>query len=59
MEYAYALYSPTSPILTPWSLVVDCAEGTIRQFALQRERGAARLKASNVKKVFITHMHGL
>jgi ribonuclease Z len=39
--------------------VVDCAEGTVRQFALQTERGADRLKMAKVSKVFITHMHGL
>ena len=40
-----------------WSLVVDCAEGTLRQFAWQ-PYGAHRLKVSRLTKIFITHMHG-
>jgi ribonuclease Z len=40
-----------------WSLVVDCAEGTLRQFAWQPYR-AHRLKVSRLTKIFITHMHG-
>ncbi|KAI0078567.1 hypothetical protein K474DRAFT_1696943 [Panus rudis PR-1116 ss-1] len=39
--------------------MVDCAEGTVRQFALQPWRfgNPRHLKMSKVKKVFITHMH--
>ncbi|KAH8111177.1 beta-lactamase-like protein [Phellopilus nigrolimitatus] len=38
--------------------LVDCAEGTTRQFALQPERnGQKRLKTSKVTKIFITHLH--
>ncbi|KAG6829665.1 hypothetical protein H0H92_003908 [Tricholoma furcatifolium] len=36
--------------------LVDCAEGTTRQFALQ-DRMQMALKASNVSKIFFTHMH--
>lgn len=39
------------------NLVVDCAEGTTRQFALQPQ-GQRYLKAGKVTKIFITHMHG-
>ncbi|RDB24166.1 Ribonuclease Z [Hypsizygus marmoreus] len=35
--------------------MVDCAEGTIRQFAFQSRQNA--LKPSKVTKIFITHMH--
>lgn len=38
--------------------VVDCAEGTLRQFALQPS-GKAFLKANKVTKLFVTHMHGV
>jgi ribonuclease BN (tRNA processing enzyme) len=39
--------------------VVDCAEGTLRQFALQPYTlNSNFLRPDNVKKVFITHMHG-
>lgn len=39
--------------------VVDCAEGTLRQFQMQpRGHGEPILKASNVTKLFVTHMHG-
>ncbi|KII88763.1 hypothetical protein PLICRDRAFT_110762 [Plicaturopsis crispa FD-325 SS-3] len=37
--------------------MVDCAEGTLRQFALQPRGGARHLKVNSVKKIFITHMH--
>ncbi|EKM82945.1 hypothetical protein AGABI1DRAFT_125422 [Agaricus bisporus var. burnettii JB137-S8] len=38
--------------------MVDCAEGTTRQFALQPHRqNASRLKMSQVSKLFVTHMH--
>ncbi|KAF7777465.1 hypothetical protein Agabi119p4_3537 [Agaricus bisporus var. burnettii] len=38
--------------------MVDCAEGTTRQFALQPNRqNASRLKMSQVSKLFVTHMH--
>ncbi|KAJ8583537.1 hypothetical protein M405DRAFT_690679, partial [Rhizopogon salebrosus TDB-379] len=38
--------------------MVDCAEGTLRQFQTQpRGQGEPVLKASNVAKLFITHMH--
>ncbi len=36
--------------------MVDCAEGTLRQFALQ-PLDAQRLKSTSVEKIFITHMH--
>ena len=38
-------------------LVVDCAEGTSRQFALQPQSGF-RYRPHKVTKIFITHMHG-
>ncbi|OCH86794.1 hypothetical protein OBBRIDRAFT_717417, partial [Obba rivulosa] len=38
--------------------MVDCAEGTVRQFALQPWHDARRLKMNRVDKIFITHMHG-
>lgn len=38
--------------------MVDCAEGTTRQFALQPERDVRkRLKLSRINKIFITHLH--
>ncbi|OSD02216.1 hypothetical protein PYCCODRAFT_1411075 [Trametes coccinea BRFM310] len=40
--------------------MVDCAEGTVRQFALQPYRSNVeqrRLRVSQVNKIFITHMH--
>ncbi|KZP24835.1 hypothetical protein FIBSPDRAFT_856635 [Athelia psychrophila] len=37
--------------------MVDCAEGTLRQFALQPGYGADRIKVSKLSKMFITHMH--
>ncbi|KAI0942742.1 hypothetical protein AcW1_003294 [Taiwanofungus camphoratus] len=37
--------------------MVDCAEGTVRQFALQPFHDARRLKMSKISKIFITHMH--
>ncbi|KAI0357300.1 hypothetical protein OH77DRAFT_1422895, partial [Trametes cingulata] len=41
--------------------MVDCAEGTVRQFALQpfnRNTENRRLRVSQVSKIFVTHMHG-
>ena len=41
------------------STVVDCAEGTVRQFEKQPSRpGQQRLRVGQVSKIFITHMHG-
>ncbi|KAI5119212.1 hypothetical protein M0805_007723 [Coniferiporia weirii] len=39
--------------------LVDCAEGTTRQFALQPERpySPKRLKLAKITKIFITHLH--
>ncbi|KAI0716034.1 beta-lactamase-like protein [Cerioporus squamosus] len=38
--------------------MVDCAEGTVRQFEAQPYRPAhPRLRTSQVSKIFITHMH--
>ncbi|KAJ7715944.1 beta-lactamase-like protein [Mycena maculata] len=37
--------------------MVDCAEGTTRQFAFQPPDTPVRLKAQSVTKIFITHMH--
>ncbi|GJE90621.1 ribonuclease Z [Phanerochaete sordida] len=37
--------------------MVDCAEGTVRQFATQPYHDARRVRISDIKKVFITHMH--
>ncbi len=38
--------------------VIDGAEGTLRQFSLQPSKNAGRtLKVSQVRKIFITHMH--
>lgn len=39
------------------NLVVDCAEGTLRQFAMQG-RNSPGLKPNKVTKIFVTHMHG-
>ncbi|EJD04634.1 uncharacterized protein FOMMEDRAFT_107442 [Fomitiporia mediterranea MF3/22] len=36
--------------------LVDCAEGTTRQFAMQ-PFGPRRLKTSRITKIFITHLH--
>ncbi|KAF8892702.1 beta-lactamase-like protein [Infundibulicybe gibba] len=36
--------------------MVDCAEGTLRQFSLQ-PRGRPFLKVNRLSKIFITHMH--
>src|SRR6266404_121737 len=38
-------------------IVIDGAEGTLRQFALQPEGGRV-LQVSRVNKIFVTHMHG-
>ena len=39
--------------------MVDCAEGTVRQFEKQPYRpGQQRLRIGQVSKIFITHMHG-
>jgi len=40
-----------------FSSVVDCAEGTVRQFAQQPTKGPHRLRINRVDKIFITHMH--
>ncbi|KAJ7349458.1 beta-lactamase-like protein [Mycena albidolilacea] len=37
--------------------MVDCAEGTTRQFAFQPSDTPTWLKANTVNKMFITHMH--
>ncbi|KAJ3770998.1 beta-lactamase-like protein [Lentinula raphanica] len=38
--------------------MVDCAEGTLRQFHLQpSSMDRSKLRVSQVKKIFITHMH--
>ncbi|KAI9508988.1 beta-lactamase-like protein [Russula earlei] len=38
--------------------MIDCAEGTLRQFSLQPQKDTARsLKPSRVNKIFVTHMH--
>ncbi|EMD36644.1 hypothetical protein CERSUDRAFT_94921 [Gelatoporia subvermispora B] len=37
--------------------MVDCAEGTVRQFAMQPWHDGRRLRMSRVNKIFITHMH--
>jgi hypothetical protein len=39
------------------NLVVDGAEGTVRQFSLQPEGGRS-FHVAKVNKIFITHMHG-
>jgi ribonuclease Z len=38
--------------------VVDCAEGTTRQFALQPHHTRPHVRIQKVSKIFITHMHG-
>ena len=38
--------------------VVDCAEGTTRQFALQPHYTKPHVSIQKVSKIFITHMHG-
>ncbi|RPD64308.1 hypothetical protein L227DRAFT_650479 [Lentinus tigrinus ALCF2SS1-6] len=46
------------PLGTGSLWMFDCAEGTVRQFEAQPYRPAhPRLRASQVSKVFITHMH--
>ncbi|KAI0703480.1 beta-lactamase-like protein [Cytidiella melzeri] len=37
--------------------MVDCAEGTVRQFAQQPFTSFQRLRMSDVNRIFITHMH--
>jgi hypothetical protein len=38
--------------------VIDCAEGTLRQFSLQPRRITGKtLKVGSVNKIFVTHMH--
>ncbi|KAI0086020.1 beta-lactamase-like protein [Irpex rosettiformis] len=37
--------------------MVDCAEGTVRQFAQQPLSSTQRLKVNSVNRIFITHMH--
>ncbi|KAF7304747.1 Protein kinase domain-containing protein [Mycena kentingensis (nom. inval.)] len=37
--------------------MVDCAEGTVRQFAFQPENWTFKLRPNAVRKLFITHMH--
>jgi len=39
--------------------VVDCAEGTARQFALQPKYAVPHVKVQKISKIFITHMHGV
>ena len=39
-------------------IVVDCAEGTTRQFQLQPASNKPRLNLNRITKIFITHMHG-
>ena len=39
-------------------IVFDCAEGTVRQYALQPYHDARRVKINDLNKIFITHMHG-
>ncbi|KAI0327438.1 hypothetical protein GY45DRAFT_1327664 [Cubamyces sp. BRFM 1775] len=46
--------------MAAWSTVVDCAEGTVRQFAQQPYgygNPRPRLRLNQVSKIFITHMH--
>ncbi|KAF9476598.1 hypothetical protein BDN70DRAFT_839047 [Pholiota conissans] len=43
---------------TLWSaIVVDCAEGTTRQFAMQPQFTKPFLRINKVSKIFVTHMH--
>ncbi|KZT05689.1 uncharacterized protein LAESUDRAFT_726614 [Laetiporus sulphureus 93-53] len=37
--------------------MVDCAEGTVRQFAQQPWRDYRKVKIMRVNKIFVTHMH--
>lgn len=39
-------------------VVVDCAEGTTRQFQLQPASNKPHLNLNRIAKIFITHMHG-
>ncbi|KAI6038978.1 beta-lactamase-like protein [Pisolithus marmoratus] len=39
------------------SIVVDCAEGTVRQFQTQPRGNESRLRAMKITKLFVTHMH--
>lgn len=39
--------------------MVDCAEGTTRQFALQPQRHSLpRIRINQINRLFVTHMHG-
>lgn len=59
MEYAPKIVHPISLTINLRALhsVVDCAEGTLRQFASQPRQGQF-LKVNDVSKIFITHLHG-
>ena len=39
-------------------IVVDCAEGTTRQFQLQPISNKPHLHLDRITKIFVTHMHG-
>jgi hypothetical protein len=56
MEYAFIAHFGRNVMTC--NQVVDCAEGTLRQFALQ-PYGQRHLKVHKLAKIFITHMHGV
>ena len=39
-------------------IVIDCAEGTTRQFQLQPQAISPHLHLHRITKIFVTHMHG-
>jgi hypothetical protein len=57
-HYGVRYYFSSYPIICNPSVVVDCAEGTLRQFAQQPAYGDHRVKVNRLTKIFITHMHG-
>lgn len=59
MEYSLSMPAAVVGELTFHDYtVVDCAEGTLRQFSLQPPKdGRKTPKVSHVNKIFVTHMH--
>jgi len=59
MEYSLSMPAAVVGELTFHDYtVVDCAEGTLRQFSLQPPKdGRKTPKVFHVNKIFVTHMH--
>jgi ribonuclease Z len=53
---AFIIFASLDISTTLLTLVVDAGEGTLRQFSFQPQ-GNWSLRLSNVKKLFVTHMH--